>query len=104
MNGPFSKQNYSLDQVVERISKFKARHDCWHMMINTTRCVWDREFSTICHFDSDAWEFWLDVDDQTNSYKENEEPLWELLTKIFVTPRFFPTIEDWRHHRALDRE
>ncbi|KAL8552869.1 hypothetical protein ACS0TY_001518 [Phlomoides rotata] len=104
MNVIFNDQNYTFDQVFERIAKFKARHDCWHMMINTTRCVWDRDFTTICTFDSDAWEFWLDVDDQANSYKENEEPLWDLLTKIFPTPRFFSTIEDWRHHKALDRE
>ncbi|KAL8496601.1 hypothetical protein ACS0TY_020335 [Phlomoides rotata] len=73
------------------------------MMINTTRCVWDRDFTTICGT-PEAWEFWLDVDDQANSYKENEEPLWELLTKIFPTPKFFPTIEDLRHHNSLDRE
>ncbi|KAL8493060.1 hypothetical protein ACS0TY_024321 [Phlomoides rotata] len=41
MNEWYSDQNYTFDQVVERIAKFKARHDCWHMMINTTRCVWD---------------------------------------------------------------
>ncbi|KAL8553223.1 hypothetical protein ACS0TY_001757 [Phlomoides rotata] len=33
MNEWYSDQNYTFDQVVERITKFKARHDCWHMMI-----------------------------------------------------------------------
>ncbi|KAL8480038.1 hypothetical protein ACS0TY_026825 [Phlomoides rotata] len=93
MNEWYSDQNYTFDQVVERIAKFKATHDCWHMMINTIGCDWDRDFTTICAL-PEAWEFWLDVDDQANSYKKNEEPLWELLTKIFPTPRFFPTIED----------
>ncbi|KAL8521787.1 hypothetical protein ACS0TY_012081 [Phlomoides rotata] len=60
MNGWLSDQNYTFDQVVARIASLKARHDCWHMMINTTRCVWDRDFTTICAY-AEAWEFWLDV-------------------------------------------